>query len=26
VLSQAVQAFSDDVREGRYPAEEHGYS
>jgi 3-methyl-2-oxobutanoate hydroxymethyltransferase len=26
VLSQAVTAYSEDVREGRYPAAEHGYS
>jgi 3-methyl-2-oxobutanoate hydroxymethyltransferase len=26
VLSDAVAAYSDDVREGRYPAAEHGYS
>jgi 3-methyl-2-oxobutanoate hydroxymethyltransferase len=26
VLTDAVGAFSDDVREGRYPAAEHGYS
>ena len=25
VLTSAAQAYSDDVREGRYPAEEHGY-
>jgi len=26
VLSEAVGAFAEDVREGRYPAAEHGYS
>jgi 3-methyl-2-oxobutanoate hydroxymethyltransferase len=26
VLTDAVSAYSDDVREGRYPAPEHGYS
>ncbi|MDT7538887.1 MAG: 3-methyl-2-oxobutanoate hydroxymethyltransferase [Actinomycetota bacterium] len=26
VLTDAVSAYSDDVREGRYPAAEHGYS
>src|SRR3954468_22890169 len=26
VLTDAVTAYSDDVREGRYPAAEHGYS
>lgn len=26
VLTQAVTAYADDVREGRYPAAEHGYS
>ena len=26
VLTEAVGAFSEDVREGRYPAAEHGYS
>ncbi len=25
VLSTAAQAYADDVREGRYPADEHGY-
>ena len=26
VLTQAAQAYADDVREGRYPADEHGYT
>ncbi len=26
VLTQAVTAYADDVREGRFPAQEHGYS
>ena len=26
VLTDAVTAYTDDVREGRYPAAEHGYS
>jgi len=26
VLSEAASAYADDVREGRYPSAEHGYS